>query len=189
MKNEKDAGKIQQIAVTSVTDHLMGQLTSENFKSVQNYSVILALSGFFALRAVKLSDIAGLAPLVNNEQVANYLMSTSGYVNQLAFIESKKVSLQDSENLALTIECLIKYHFDVAPLKAAQFTCLLNTLCESLLNLNNTFREHAILTCFENLQYLEDKFTVPLFKTMFEKISQVSARPAAPLGEDDSVHG
>jgi hypothetical protein len=85
----------------------------------------------------------------------------------------------------LVLEGLTKYHYEVEPLKPVHFTCLLTTLCESLLNPNSTFRESAVLSCFEHLQYLESKFTIPLFKTMFEKISEVSARPAQKLGEDE----
>ena len=85
----------------------------------------------------------------------------------------------------LLIEGLIKYHFEVTPLKGNQLSCLLNTLCESLLNLNGVFRESAVLTCFEHLQCLESKFTIPLFQTMFGKISEVSARPAKKLGENE----
>lgn len=98
----------------------------------------------------------------------------------------------------LLIEGLIRYHFEVTPLVADkyyassrtgnQLTCILNSLCESLLNLNGVFRESAVLTCFEHLQYLESKFTIPLFQTMFGKISAVSTRPAKKLGENDNKH-
>ena len=115
-------------------------------------------------------------------------MSPAGYVNTLPYIQSRKVNLQDSQNHLMIIEALIKYHHDVSPLKADQYKCLLNTLCELLLNLDSSFRENVVLTCFENLQYLESKFTIPLFKTMFEKISEVSARPAPKLAEDEYRH-
>ena len=78
-------------------------------------------------------------------------MTPAGYVNTLPFIQSRKVSLQDSQNHLMIIETLIKYHHEVAPLKADHYTCLLNTLCEQLLNLDSTFRENVVLTCFENL--------------------------------------
>lgn len=42
-----------------------------------------------------------------------------------------------------------------------------------------------MLSCFANLQHLESKFTIPLFKTMFEKISEVSSRPAPKVAEED----
>ena len=156
----------------------MNSLVSENFKSTLNSSNILAHSAFFALKAQKLDDVGSLAALVNNVEIAKYFLSESGFVNNVQFVESEKVSMHDAQNQMLIIEYLIKFHFDVAPLKPAQFACLLNTLCENLLNLNSIFRENAVLTCFENLQYLESKFTIPLFKTMFEKISEVSSRPA-----------
>jgi hypothetical protein len=54
--------------------------------------------------------------------------------------------------------------------------------------MDSTFRENVVLSCFENLQYLESKFTIPLFKTMFEKISEVSARPAPKLLADENRH-
>lgn len=187
MKTENDLDKIREID-GSLSEQLMNSLVSENFKSSLNYSNILALSAFFALKAHKLNDIGSLAVLVTNEQIAKYLLSPSGFVNSLQFIESKKVSLQDAQNQMLIIECLIKFHFDVAPLTAPRFACLLNTLCENLLNLNSIFREAAVLTCFENLQYLESKFTIPLFKIMFEKISEVSSRPAPQLAENEFRH-
>jgi len=83
---------------------------------------------------------------------------------------------------------LIRYHFDVTNLSVPQFNCLLNTLCEALLNVNNTFRERAVLTCFQNLQYLEGKFTKQLFRAMFEKISEISFRPAKKIEEDGYKH-
>jgi hypothetical protein len=85
----------------------------------------------------------------------------------------------------LIIGSLIKYHFEVAPLRASQFSCLLDTLCETLLNLESKFREHSLLSCFEELQKFESKFTIPLFQTMFEKISEVSSRPARRLSEEE----
>lgn len=83
---------------------------------------------------------------------------------------------------------MLRYHFEVTALQQSQFTCLLNTLCEYLLNNNSTFRESAVLTCFDNLKHLSSEFTIPLYKTMFEKISEVSARPAKTLGDNEFKH-
>jgi hypothetical protein len=80
---------------------------------------------------------------------------------------------------------LLRYHFAATPLQASQFSCLLNTLCEILLNRNCVFRESAVLTCFRNLRDLGSQLTIPLFKSMFEKISEVSSRPAPRLAEDE----
>jgi len=168
-----------------VSDQLSASLSSENFKSALNASTILALSAFFGLKATKLEDPSSLDLLVGNENIAKYLMSPTGYVNTQAFIESKKdVSHRDVANQMVAIEALLKHHFDTSPLKASQFNCLLNTLCESLLNLNNVFREAAVLSCFQHLQHFGSKFTTPLFKTMFEKVSQVSGREAPQMGDD-----
>jgi hypothetical protein len=51
---------------------------------------------------------------------------------------------------------LVRYHFEVKNLSATQFSCLLDTLCESLLNTNSTFRESPVLTCFQDLQDLQE---------------------------------
>jgi len=83
---------------------------------------------------------------------------------------------------------MLRYHFEVKALHQNELTCLLNTLCECLLNLNSTFRESAVLTCFENLKQLSSQFTIPLFKAMFEKISEVSSRPPKKLGEQEFPH-
>jgi hypothetical protein len=83
---------------------------------------------------------------------------------------------------------MLKYHFEVKALQQGQLACLLNTLCECLLNLNSTFRESAVLTCFENLRDLSSQFTIPLYQAMFEKISEVSSRPPKQLGPSDFVH-
>lgn len=42
-----------------------------------------------------------------------------------------------------------------------------------------------MLSCFQNLQNLGSKFTTPLFKTMFEKVTQVSRRPLPRTGDED----
>lgn len=169
-----------------VSGLLAASLTSENFKSTQNASNILGLSAFFCLKMAKLEDPSGVDLLISNDNIARYLMSPAGFINTPAFIEAKKgVSHKDVQNQMITIEALIKHHFDVGPLKTPQFSCLLNTLCESLLNLGCVFRESAVLSCFQNLQHLGSKFTTPLFKTMFEKVTQVCSRPAPRIGTGD----
>ena len=184
MQGEKDEGEVRAID-TAVADQLQASLAGENFNSTQNYSSVLALSAYVATKAQKLNDAAGLVVLVGNDDAANYFLRPWGFVNGLSFIESKQASVHDVKNHMLVIESLIKYHYEVEPLKPVHFTCLVNTLCESLLNLNGTFRETAVLTCFERLQHLESKFTIPLFQIMFEKISEVSSRPASKLAEDE----
>ena len=176
MKTEGDVGKLRQIE-NIVSDQFMTSLMQENFKSIINYSSILALTAFQAIKAKKFNELSSLGVLLQNDQIASYLFSQSGYINSLEFIESKK-SLQDTQNHMLVIECMLQYHFEVAALKQSQLDCLLNTLCECLLNTNSIFRESAVLTCFQNLHHLSSKFTIPLYKTMFEKISEVSSRPA-----------
>jgi hypothetical protein len=123
--------------------------------------------------------------LVANDQVAHYLLSPSGFVNGLAFLESRERALWDTQNQLHVIEALLRYHFTVSPLQPAQFACLLNTLCELLLNRRCVFRERALLTCFERLRDLGSQLTIPLFKAMFEKISEVSSRPAPTLAEGE----
>ena len=88
MKGEKDLDKIREID-GSLSEQLMNSLVSENFKSTLNYPTILCVSAFFALKAHKLNDIGSLAALVTNEQIGKYLLSPSGFVNTLPFIESK----------------------------------------------------------------------------------------------------
>lgn len=172
-----------------VSGLLAASLTSENFRSTQNASNILSLSAFFCLKMAKLEDPSGVELLISNDSTAKYLMSSAGFVNTPAFIEAKKgISHRDVQNQMITIEALIKHHFDVSPLKPPQFSCLLNTLCESLLSLGCVFREGAVLSCFQNLQHLGSKFTTPLFKTMFEKVTQVCSRPAPRVGEDERLH-
>jgi hypothetical protein len=83
------------------------------------------------------------------------------------------------------IEGLLRYHFTATPLKPAQLACLLDVLCENLLNLNCVFRHKATLGCFESLRELGSQLTVPLFKSMFEKISEVSQRPARRLADNE----
>jgi hypothetical protein len=103
-----------------VSGLLAASLTSENFKSTQNASNILGLSAFFCLKAAKLDDPSSLDLLVGNDNIAKYLMSPAGYVNTHTFIESKKdVSHRDVQNQMITIEALIKHHFDAGPLKAS----------------------------------------------------------------------
>lgn len=49
-----------------------------------------------------------------------------------------------------------------------------------------------MLTCFERLRSLGGAFTVPLYKAMFEKLTEVSTRPALAgpeLAEDDQPAG
>lgn len=116
-------------------------------------------------------------------------MSTAGYVNTPAFIESKDdVSHRDVKNQMITIETLIRHHYQVTPLKPIYFGCLLGTLCESLLNRGTVFREGAVLSCFQNLQDLGSKFAIPLYKSMFEKVTQVSGRPDPRVGEEQRLH-
>lgn len=184
MRNEADMARLRQLE-NLIGDQLLSSLLQENFRSVQNSSSILALSAFFALKATRLHDSSGASVLVANEQVAHYLLSPSGFVNGLAFIESRERALQDTQNHLHVIEALLRYHFMSSQLQPSQFSCLLNTLCELLLNRNCVFRENAVLTCFERLQDLGSQFTVPLFKAMFEKISEVSSRPAPTLAEGE----
>ena len=94
----------------------MTSLMQENFKSILNYSNILALAAFQAIKAKKFNDLSGLGALLQNEQLAQYLFSPSGYVNSLEFIESKH-SLQDTQNQLLILECMLKYHFEVKALQ------------------------------------------------------------------------
>ena len=184
MRGNADLARLSQLE-NVVSDQLLASLLAANFKSVQNSTSILALSAFFALKATKLKNVAGASVLVANEQVAQYLLSPAGFVNSLAFIEAKGKTLQDTQNHLHVIEALLRYHFTVAQLQPAQFSCLLNTLCELLLNLNCVFRESAVLTCFESLRDLGSQLTIPLFKAMFEKISEVSSRPAPRLAEGE----
>jgi hypothetical protein len=95
----------------------MTSLVGENFNSTLNSSTILAHSAFFALKAQKLNDVGHIAALVNNEQIANYFMSSTGFVNDIQFIESSKISTADVRNYMLIIEYLIKHHFDVNNVK------------------------------------------------------------------------
>lgn len=144
IKTEKSVDKINEFASDTIQEQVMSSLVAQNFIATVNSSIILSLSAFFVLRAKKLNDlkILGGVPssLLGNDAVGNYLAGSKGFVNSRGFVESKEVSVQDVENQMLIIEYLIKYHFEVAPLKAGQFTCLLNTLCESLLNRESTFR-------------------------------------------------
>jgi hypothetical protein len=186
--SSKDEAMLKEID-QKVSGLLAASLTAENFNSTQNASNILALSAFFCLKATKLAEPSALDILVGNESVAKYLMSTAGYVNTPAFIESKdEVSHRDVKNQMITIETLIRHHYQTTPLKPAYFSCLLGTLCESLLNHGTVFREGAVLSCFQNLQDLGSKFTTPLFTSMFEKVTQVSGRPDPRVGEEQRLH-
>jgi hypothetical protein len=48
----------------------MTSLMQENFKSILNYSNILALAAFQAIKAKKFNDLSGLGALLQNEQLA-----------------------------------------------------------------------------------------------------------------------
>ena len=48
----------------------MTSLMQENFKSILNYSSILALAAFQAIKAKKFNDLSGLGALLQNEQLA-----------------------------------------------------------------------------------------------------------------------
>lgn len=103
-----------------VSGLLATSLTAENFRSTLNASNILGLSAFFCLKMTKLDDPTGLELLISNDNIAKYLMSPAGYVNTPDFIESKKgVSHKDVQNQMITIEALIKHHFEAGPLKAS----------------------------------------------------------------------
>ena len=115
MKTEGDIGKLKQIE-NIVSDQFMTSLMQENFKSIINYSNILALTAFQAIKAKKFNELSSLGVLLQNDQIASYLFSQSGYINSLEFIESKK-SLQDTQNHMLVIECMLQYHLEVAALQ------------------------------------------------------------------------
>lgn len=66
MKTEGDVGKLQQID-NIVGAQLMTSLMQENFKSILNYSNILALAAFQAIKAKKFNDLSGLSALLQND--------------------------------------------------------------------------------------------------------------------------
>jgi hypothetical protein len=190
MQGETDLSKVRQIE-NLVSEQYLASLLQENFKSTQNNSVsnVLALSAFFALKAKKLNEPGSVSALVSNEAVANYFMNNSIYtcsfINTQGYVEQKGKSLYQAQNQLHVIESLLRYHFTVSELKPPQLNCLLDTLCEILLNVNCTFRESAVLGCFDSLRSLGSKFKVPLFTTMFEKLTQVSLRPSPKLAENE----
>jgi hypothetical protein len=190
IQGEADLARLKQID-NLVSEQFLASLLQENFKSTQsmNISNILSLAAFFALKAKKLNEPGSVSVLVNNEQVANYFTNNSKYacsfINTQGYIEQKQKSYYDTQNQLHVMEGLLRYHFVVSPLKPAQLNCLLDTLCEILLNVNCKFREGAILNCFSSLRALGSQFKVPLFKAMFEKISEVSQRPLPRLAENE----
>lgn len=175
---------------SQVSEKFSTALAAENFKSTQNAPIVLALSAYFALAAKKLNDKSILNVIVNDAGAASYLMSSAGYANQLDYISSKEEpSLYDVQNHMHVVEGLLSLHFGGQALKTQHVNSLMNTLCEYLLNLNCKYREHSVLSCFENLNAvnggLHELLTVPLFETMFEKICEVSARPKKVSKEDE----
>lgn len=162
----------------AVGDQLVAGLLQENFRSIQTSSSILAHGAYAAMRATRFGDFSGLSALLANQKAAHYFLSTGGLLNGLSFIESGVKSREDSQNHLHVIEGLLRYHFTHATLEPSQLACLLSTLCEILLSSRCAFRASPVLTCFERLRDLGAKLTVPLFKAVFEKLTEMSTRPA-----------
>lgn len=74
MKTESDIGKLKQIE-NIVSEQFLTSLMQENFKSILNYSNILALTAFQAIKAKKFNDLPSLSVLLQNDQLAQYLFS------------------------------------------------------------------------------------------------------------------
>jgi hypothetical protein len=77
----KDLGDV----ISVVAPQFKQMLSSENFKTTANFSIIIALTGFFCSAFIYTSDPSYLTWMIQNEGILGYFATKKGYVNTLGY--------------------------------------------------------------------------------------------------------
>ena len=77
----KDLGDV----ISVVAPQFKQMLSSENFKTTANFSIIIALTGFFCSSFIYTSDASYLTWMIQNEGILGYFATKKGYVNTLGY--------------------------------------------------------------------------------------------------------
>ena len=118
----------------AIADNLLKTLSKQNFNSVTNSSLLLALIGL-------LNSFGRLEQVMNSQASAQKWLTQSGFANTEQYF-TKNPSLQDTTNhLGLIRRLLFNQEYG---LQKAQEKVLMNTLLEYVTNEDYNFRPDVV---------------------------------------------
>ena len=114
-----------------------------------NYSQILALVGFFCSAYHYTKDISFVQWMIQNENILNYLGTSKGIVNTVAFFQ-KNPSYSDVRQHLKAISQLAQIHYGGQALAVGDAQ-LRDTLCEYVFNEQYRLRAHNLIDTIEQI--------------------------------------